>query len=124
MSETVNCEGKSVVILDESDAIKFENKCEILIKSGYTIHASSCGFVNSAEYDFCPSYQAVFVKNDPEEAPDKKELLPCPFCGDKAELRNAGGSIEACCTGIGCYAKRRCSSPLQGDAIAKWNERI
>jgi len=52
------------------------------------------------------------------------DLLPCPFCGSKPELRYIGESIEVCCTGIGCYAKRRCTSPIKQESITKWNERV
>lgn len=55
---------KPVIAVDESDANKFESQCAILVNAGYTLNSSSCGFVNSAEYDFCSSYHAVFVKND------------------------------------------------------------
>lgn len=71
---------KPVIVVDESDANKFESQCAILINAGYTLNSSSCGFVNSAEYDFCSSYHAVFVKNDlTEKALKFYESAACLF---------------------------------------------
>jgi len=55
---------KPVVVIEESDSTKFENKCADCIAMGYKLSSASCGFVNSESYEFCSSYQAILVKED------------------------------------------------------------
>lgn len=52
----------TVEVLDETSNVIFKNKCEDLLNDGYKMKSSSCGFVQSDEYDFCTSFQAIFVK--------------------------------------------------------------
>jgi hypothetical protein len=52
---------KPVVVLDSSDTEAFEDDCNALVRDGYVMSSSSCGHVDSAEYDFCATFQAVFV---------------------------------------------------------------
>lgn len=52
---------KSVVVVETSDMDIFEKHCASLIAEGYEISSTSCGFVHSERYDFCNSYQAIFV---------------------------------------------------------------
>lgn len=56
-----------VVTLDYSVAAEFEKECQRLVNDGYRLHSSSCGFVQSPEYDFCGSWMAVFVDGRPDE---------------------------------------------------------
>jgi hypothetical protein len=51
-------------VIDESSSLVFESKVNELLKDGYVLKASNCGFVNSAQYDFCGSYQAILLKDD------------------------------------------------------------
>lgn len=57
---------KPIVVLEEHDPGKFEEKCEGLVGLGYKLSSSSCGFLDSKAYDFCGSFQAIFVL--PEES--------------------------------------------------------
>lgn len=50
-----------VIAIEFSDKDQFQEKCENLITNGYKIMSSSCGFVDSSEYDFCSVYQAIFI---------------------------------------------------------------
>lgn len=52
---------KPVWVIDTHDALRFEHECQKLVKLGYRLVTASCGFVQSAEYDFCSSYQAIFA---------------------------------------------------------------
>ena len=57
-------EQKAVVVLDSSDVKAFEDDCNRLIRNGYKMASSSCGHVDSAEYEFCAILQAIFVKRE------------------------------------------------------------
>jgi len=61
---------KPVWVLNSNDPARFAEECCKLIEDGYTLSSSSCGFVNSEAYDFCDSYQAIFVKHDREPVTD------------------------------------------------------
>ena len=54
-------EKNPIVVLEESDGTTFQDKCRMLVKDGYRLNSSSCGFVQSEAYDFCSSWHAVFV---------------------------------------------------------------
>lgn len=60
-------------------------------------------------------------------APDVAELLPCPFCGGKAEIinieegENAGGSC-VCCTK--CNASGNVEFGFKENFISNWNRRL
>ena len=56
---------KPVVVVESADMHEFERECLQLFEDGYRLDSSSCGFVNSEEYDFCQSYQAIFVDKQP-----------------------------------------------------------
>ena len=51
-----------VFVVDESRPDVFEEKVNELLKMGYKISSTSCGFVNSEAYDFCSVYQAILIK--------------------------------------------------------------
>lgn len=53
-----------IKVISQNDQDDFENKVNKLIKDGYKIIASSCGFVNSENYDFADWYQAILEKNE------------------------------------------------------------
>ena len=50
-----------IKVVESSDMNKFENEVNELLKDGYSISSTSCGFVNSENYDFCSSYQAILI---------------------------------------------------------------
>ena len=55
----------------------------------------------------------------------KEELLPCPFCGRKAqyfELR--GGHFIQCKIGIGNGNKHNIHSQSKEEAFQQWNTRV
>ncbi len=53
-------ERKPVVTVDESKADVFEERCAALVKDGYRLDSSDCGFLGP-EYDHCASWMAIFV---------------------------------------------------------------
>lgn len=56
---------QQIKIVSESDGNKFESEVNYLLKNeGYKILTSSCGFVQSEEYNFCDSYQIILVKEE------------------------------------------------------------
>lgn len=50
---------KVVNLTDESD---FEKEVNRLLDWGYQISSTSCGFVNSEEYEFCTNFQTILIK--------------------------------------------------------------
>jgi len=52
---------KPVVAVNTSYEDLFEKRCNNLISEGYRLSSSSCGFVQSKEYDFQSVWQAIFV---------------------------------------------------------------
>lgn len=51
-----------VKTIETSDKDKFEQQVNELLNQNFKLSSSSCGFVNSKEYDFCPLYQAILIK--------------------------------------------------------------
>jgi len=49
-----------ILTIETSIQKEFEEECERLFKVDYKLIASSCGFINSNQYDFCSIYQAIF----------------------------------------------------------------
>lgn len=60
---------KNIKVVDSSDEELFTSRCNKLLDAGYILSSSSCGFVNSKEYDFCSAYHAIFVKNNSNDMP-------------------------------------------------------
>lgn len=52
----------NIKVVDETEINVFETKVNELLKMGYKISSTSCGFVNSEAYDFCSVYQAILIK--------------------------------------------------------------
>ena len=52
---------KPVVVVNESANKIFEAECKKLIAGGYVLNSSSCGFVDSEEYDYCNVWNAIFM---------------------------------------------------------------
>lgn len=55
-----------------------------------------------------------------DEEAKKEELMPCPFCGGKAELINSVESWVECSE---CHSRTDMSACGSG-AIEKWNKRV
>lgn len=62
---------KPIKTVETNDCDEFERECAKLMAQGYELSSSFCGFVNSAEYDFCSSWQAIFVYG-PGDQPVRK----------------------------------------------------
>lgn len=62
--------------------------------------------------------------------PLENMLLPCPFCGAKAELNHVDENNEplmsVCCTGAGCWATivNYLDDAPATNAVAAWNRRV
>jgi|GEM_PF-5074274 len=52
---------KPVVTVSQCDSNVFQDDCLKLINEGYVMSSSSCGTIDSAEYDYCETYQAIFI---------------------------------------------------------------
>jgi len=53
-----------VEVIESNNSEAFKTICESLLQAGYVMKACSCGFVSSEIYDFCSTYQAVFVRKE------------------------------------------------------------
>jgi hypothetical protein len=51
-------------VVNETDPKVFEKKCNELLDEGFKLSSSACGFVDSAEYNFCGVYDAIFIKEE------------------------------------------------------------
>lgn len=58
---TLTPEDVPVVTVETADSDIFERRCAELLGAGYKMKTCSCGFVNSESYDFCASWQAIFI---------------------------------------------------------------
>lgn len=56
----MNQEIKALNLTDETE---FENIVNGFLAEGWKISSTSCGFVNSENYDFCTSFQAILAKD-------------------------------------------------------------
>ena len=53
---------QEIKVYESSNESEFEAYVNAMLKDGWQISSTSCGFVNSENYDFCSSYHAVLVK--------------------------------------------------------------
>lgn len=53
---------QEIITVEQNDPDRFENQVNELLAEGWRIHASHCGFIDSAEYHFCSSWQAILVR--------------------------------------------------------------
>ena len=49
--------------VSEATGDKFEKICNGLVTRGYKILSASCGFINSADYEFADVWQAILEKD-------------------------------------------------------------
>ena len=54
----------NLILVNETDHIKFSEKCNELISQGYIVSSTSCGFIDSAEYDYCLVLNAILIKKE------------------------------------------------------------
>lgn len=50
---------KEIITIHRADEDDFTKQTNELLKEGWKILSTSCGFVNSESYDFCGVYQAI-----------------------------------------------------------------
>ena len=55
---------KQIKVITSSDKSGFEEEINNLLLDKWEILSTSCGFVNSEQYDFCESFQAVMINNN------------------------------------------------------------
>lgn len=52
---------EQIKIIDSDSSKNFEEEINELLKEGWTISSTSCGFINSEEYSFKDLYQAILI---------------------------------------------------------------
>lgn len=50
-------------VIETGDRDEFTKQINELLKDGWKVSSTSCGFVNSEAYDFCNYYHAILLKN-------------------------------------------------------------
>ena len=50
-----------IITLDYNEAADFEGRCQELINEGYRCMSCQCGFIDSENYNFILSFQAIFI---------------------------------------------------------------
>lgn len=53
-----------VMIVEHADEEVFKQSCKEWVEKGYKVSSTSCGFINSEEYDYCDWYQAILIKEE------------------------------------------------------------
>ena len=53
-----------IEVVNIADEGEFESVVNAFLEEGYTISSTSCGFINSENYDFCTSFQAILILKD------------------------------------------------------------
>lgn len=53
---------EEIIVIEANSKPEFVGKVNFNLERGYKISSTSCGFVDSAEYDYCSVYQAILVK--------------------------------------------------------------
>lgn len=57
-------EKKKVRLFESQSESEFEGFANAMIEDGYIMQSSSCGFINSENYNFNSIYQAIFILKD------------------------------------------------------------
>jgi len=52
-----------LLVVRTQDMSEFAKECNQYLEAGFTLVSSSCGFMNSEEYDFQDIWQAIFVRD-------------------------------------------------------------
>lgn len=53
---------EEIIVIEANSKTEFIGKVNFNLERGYRISSTSCGFVDSEEYDYCSIYQAILVK--------------------------------------------------------------
>jgi hypothetical protein len=53
---------EEITVIEANSTAEFVERVNFNLKRGYKISSTSCGFVDSSEYDYCSVYQAILVK--------------------------------------------------------------
>lgn len=61
MEEKVKVE-QQIKVLNITDETEFESTVNTYLEDDWKISSTSCGFINSENYDFCTSFQAILIK--------------------------------------------------------------
>ena len=54
---------QEIKVLNLTDETEFEDIVNGFLAEGWKISSTSCGFVNSENYDFCTSFQAILTRS-------------------------------------------------------------
>ncbi len=57
---------KEITVIDSSDGDSFSKEVNEHLAKGWDVSSTSCGFVDSEEYSFCMSLQAILIREIPE----------------------------------------------------------
>ena len=92
------------------------------IDEAETAHYNYCQKYGGDDYctsNGCRACLLRWLYNDEE----KEELLPCPFCGGGATLKNSNGRVWIECSV--CHFRTTISdSDSDSEVIEKWNRRV
>ena len=53
---------EQIEVVNESNETNFQNNVNAFLSEGYKISSTSCGFIDSADYDYSPCFMAILVK--------------------------------------------------------------
>jgi len=51
-------------VISSTSKREFVRLVDELLNDGYMLSSSSCGFINSAQYDYINSFQAILIMED------------------------------------------------------------
>ena len=52
---------RQIKVLNMTDEIEFERVVNGYLLEGWEVLSTSCGFINSENYDFCTSFQSILI---------------------------------------------------------------
>lgn len=53
-----------IKVINNTDECDFENMVNAYLSEGWKISSTNCGFLNSENYDFDTSFQAILIKDN------------------------------------------------------------
>lgn len=53
---------QEIKVLNLTDEAEFESIVNGFLAEGWKVSSTSCGFINSENYDFCTSFQAILTR--------------------------------------------------------------
>lgn len=66
---------QEIKVVGSNDGDDFQKKVNKLLDEDYVVSSTYCGFVQSAEYDFCGSYDAILVRYKKPDAPAIEDVI-------------------------------------------------